>query len=296
MSIFFEDLKVRYVGGKTMYQFRKDWLKRHQKTFFDEACGDSRVLIFDGNTQLYRMTKKSDRNKIIPSVCKAVIGEARKYVNEFGKINSPSDKGTYKYFDESVKAFLLEGNREIHNVDIVACYWNMLKNKGIISSKVFDKYLSPKTPRLIAVGNLAKRATGVQYIKGRQVYDAEIRYSDHEWVWNYVVSESWRIMENINKAIGGRLLMFKTDCFNVRESDVEIVVKALEKEGLNHRVDIDKIIGVNGSFLVVENEKLKRRSIQTGSSFKIFNELELPEITKEEIETHNQNIEQENAK
>ena len=231
------------------YSLKLTHLCNRKRDFTVISSGSIRIIETDTKTK-YCLTNVKG---LVPHACKDVQADVLNYMSTNPIPAIVSGSKTF-YINRELHTRLMNENiYELPAIDINACYWNILHNKGILSDKTYYKYLNKKTERLIAVGNLYKTVRVVQYISGEIVGRPHVSRYDWEWVWRYVVSETWQLFEKINMAVGGNIVMFKTDCFYVLPCNVNQVIELIELYGYTCKSEIKTIIRSKKQYLNINN-------------------------------------------
>jgi hypothetical protein len=168
----------------------------------------------------------------IITACRAINLDIKKFnATKREKIISELHKNPTTFY-KNIELFKLYLGCEVLIMDINACYFNLLRIAGIITKKTYDKFLPKKKARLIAVGNTYKKTYIIEYKNGEPLNDSKMILNPNEWVWKYVVSESWKIFREVNEATNNNVILFKTDCFTIDASYEDITRTIVEKHGL----------------------------------------------------------------
>jgi hypothetical protein len=241
----------------------KAGLVNSKKSFKLVTYGNSHKIVYSNST--YAFFNRSN-NKEIPIACKQVLSCAKNYLKKYSRDTLSNNPNATTMFSNRhlLKQALQDQSTEIVAIDIKACYWNILKNKGILTKKVYNKYLDNKLVRLVAVGNLAKAKHERFYINGKENKDLYIRTENkYRIIWDYVVSQVWDVFHKINYALSFNIMFFKTDCFYVLPEYEGAITNYLRSINLNYSIEYL-------TCLVYENNILTGLSSKTNERKQIF--------------------------
>lgn len=241
--------------------------------------GSVKELLHGKNTLRFITAQGGDRR--IGACCRSVLEDVRAFEEENDPIKSEKRTTFYKnsgLFTEHI----MKGGREVCLVDVKGCYWNIVHKAGIITDKVYKAYLDHKVLRLMAIGNLNKRKTVVQYKKGQRVME-DTQDNQHAWVWDLVVFKAYEMFAAVNKYSGGQVFMFKTDCMYVAPENLETTCKMINSLGYEYSVEHKTVVGRSGSQVVMADDVGRVRGYSFGGTYGLrmfLNEVDLP--TQEE--------------
>lgn len=202
----------------------------NRRCSFEHIKSGSVNTFIHNNRVVRSVMNRYDRDIML--ACRYVRSDMKKYLayNEMPDI-LPSATTFYRHSD--YRRYI---NTEVDAIDINACYWNILYNKGILSEKVYKRFVDQKKARLIAVGNLFKKTIIKKYIEGVLI-DTKILDNDFAIGWQFVVSESWKILLECREVTNDNVLMFKTDCFFVLPEYTKCVCDLIEAKGLSWKIE-----------------------------------------------------------
>lgn len=235
-------IKKTFGGGQIALDSNMRMFNRMGMKYDVVISGSVTELHCGGNITRYVTSKAGDGNIYIGAACKVVKEEVTKYTELNGSLNY--DLRTTNYTNSGLfNDYVLKGGREVYLIDIKACYWNILHNDGIISSKTYSKYLNDKVLRLVSVGNLNKKSTTRSFGGGKEISSPSVVNNPNGWVWEYVVYRAYEIFEKVNSAINFKTMQYKTDCFFVTKDEVEVVKSTLNELGYESSVERRIIAG-----------------------------------------------------
>jgi hypothetical protein len=206
--------------------------------------GSTKAIEANGNK--YQLIYANMDNKIANG-CKIVKQECMDYLKthtNFEELNLIKG-ATTQYRNRTLIQELKEKNAtsSIIGIDIQACYWNLLHNLGVLSDKTFNKYVDVKNIRLIAVGNLNKRITIINFDEnGKQIGNPfSYKHPTHVF-WDYVVSRSWDLALQAKKDI--KLVAFRTDCFYILPESEKYIINLITSNNLKYRIEKKALINL----------------------------------------------------
>ena len=239
----YDELPECYGGGHASYHMMKNVFINDKKDFVIIHTGCINKIIY--RNKVFRYVDKWGNNGIAHA-CKSVIKDADEFFEKGQQLEIKHPKASTRYTDKIFIANMLKnGISKFLEIDIKACYWTIAFKKGIISEKVYKKYLNQKMLRLIAIGNLNKNTLIKKYKNGKGVL-RKIILNTNKPVWEYVVSEAWGVFNELNELLNNQVFMFKTDCFYVLPGNKRETINYIKKQEFRYTINELEIINYNG--------------------------------------------------
>lgn len=250
----------RYAGNNKAYWSLIKKMIKQGKTFKLESCGNTHFIYFKRKT--YYFYERSN-DTLIPQACKDVLRCCRNYFKQNTIDSLPVNIYAKTYASNKfLLTKIINDKVNIVAIDLKACYWNILFKKGILTEKVYHKYLHEKDARLISVGNLKKEKHYKYYIDGiEDVTQAHVVQNRFKIVWDFVVSEAYNLYCQLNLNFGYPVFLFKTDCYYVEESLKLMVCKYLDDNQIQYSTDFLTNIAINENIVTVFSQN-RQKEIQ----------------------------------
>ncbi|PCJ51544.1 MAG: hypothetical protein COA79_26090 [Planctomycetota bacterium] len=267
--------KKLFSGGMPSFLTHARMYELLRQDYVVVTYGSVKELLHGKNTLRFVTAQGGDRR--IGACCRSVLEDVR----EFEEDNKPieSEKRTTFYKNSGLfTEYIMKGGREVCLVDVKRCYWTIVHKAGVISKKVYETYKDDKVLRLMAIGNLNKRKTVVEYRKGKR-YSEDTQDNAHAWVWDLVVFKAYEMFEAVNKYSGGKVFMFKTDCMYVAPEQLQTTCKMINSLGYDYSVEYKNVVGRSGSQVVMADNVGRVRGYSFGGTYglKMFlSEVDLP--------------------
>jgi hypothetical protein len=183
-----------------------DSLKDSFETFKLLLSKNSQTIIFNGQKLFF--AQKKINPKIFHIVKKIKSETLDGFLSKNKLFNDRESRAGIRYYHYNNVPEKLD---RFYYIDISSCYISILKNHGIISSKLFDEINQlEKSDRLISLGMCAYEPYEINFIEGVQGVPERV-YNIYSPIFYYACNETMKLMDKIIELLEGNFLFYWVD-------------------------------------------------------------------------------------
>ena len=246
---------------KNLVESRANFEVKCTNSFYEIKHGGTSFKFFSGAPMNFKLIHLANRIK--------KEAENNAYV-------TPSENSIQEYFKINHN-FDFDINEKFYCVDIKKAYVSFLRNKKIISEKLYNDICNlKKADRLRVVGMLARKKFRYVYTGGI-MHASEMKIQPTEKYFFWCVEKTYLLMSDIAKKIDSDFVFFWVDCiFFCGEKNINYVIDRLKSERLGFTLERFRVNGISElknyfNYNLNKSGKMKDYNIPKFSKIDIFN-------------------------
>jgi hypothetical protein len=226
------NLKKKFVGNLNAFQRQMVNLESGKYNFRVEYNGNKRHIIYldENDLEISRHTyfgKKAEERFEGAHIVREVKKELLERIDAGEKPPKFVANRKVVVFNKPQIISLIENNEgRCVALDINSCYWNTAHELGIVSDRLYNKYMdNPKKWKkgmVASIGALNKKTAVVEFRQGKlQTHYMDIEFGKLRPYYWAVINRVNELMNDVVQECGDDFLMWLTDCVYVREESAK---------------------------------------------------------------------------